>query len=189
VHARWSSRRWSPNFALAASRRCLASAMPSIRWGTGELHVSLPTSTLVSSSTTISLHLSKPRGDIVPKAHVASVCFKCFRLFSRCVASVSHRCYKSRLGCCICCNGYTRMFQGCFLIIHLFFLKHVASVFILDIAYVLRTCCKCFILMLHMLVLAFQVFSDVLQVFRVYVASISAVSDICCKYFIWMLQK
>jgi hypothetical protein len=66
------------------------------------------------------------------------------------------------------------MLQGCFPMFRLFF-KNVASVFILDVAYISRICCKCFILILHMLAPTFQVFSDVLQVFQTYVASVSAV--------------
>jgi hypothetical protein len=49
-----------------------------------------------------------------------------------------------------------------------------SSVFILDVAYVSRICCKYFIWMLHMLAMTIQVFSDVLQVFQIYVPSVSS---------------
>ena len=49
--------------------------------------------------------------------HVSNVCFQVFQVFHAYVASVSSRCCKSRSGCCICCYGYTCMFQ-----------EHVSSV-------------------------------------------------------------
>jgi ethanolamine utilization microcompartment shell protein EutS len=49
------------------------------RCRTGELHAPQPTSALALSSITTSLHSSKQQGDIALKAHVVSVCFKCFR--------------------------------------------------------------------------------------------------------------
>ena len=60
------------------SRPC-AGARPAqcLRWGTGELHASSPTSAATSSSATMSLHSSKQQGDIA----LESVCFKCFRCF------------------------------------------------------------------------------------------------------------
>ena len=46
-----------------------------------------------------------------------------------------------------------------------FFHKCVESVFILDVAYVSCICCQCFICILHLIAVAFQMFLDVLQVF------------------------
>jgi hypothetical protein len=96
------------------------------------------------------------------------------------VASVSCGCCKSRSGCCICCNGYTRMLQAsvpnvsavsdgcctCFIwVLHMFY-TYVASV--------LSRCCICFTLML-------QVFhTDVVYVFNM---CFPRVSNVCCKYF------
>jgi hypothetical protein len=37
--------------------------------------------------------------------------FKVFQMFQKYVASVSDGCCKSISGCCICCNGCTRMLQ------------------------------------------------------------------------------
>jgi hypothetical protein len=61
-------------------------------------------------------------------------------------------------GCCICCNGCTRMF--------LVTVPNVSSVFsdvcckfvYLDIAYVSHICCKCFIWMLRMFSMVFKRF-------------------------------
>jgi hypothetical protein len=74
---------------------------------------------------------------------VSDACFKCFHLdvayitmathtyfkylFS-CVSDVLDLCCKSEFGCCICCYGYTRMFQ-----------EYVSSVSVV--------CYKCFIFM------------------------------------------
>jgi hypothetical protein len=75
-----SSCRCSPSAALMASRRCSLSAQ-CLHWGMVELHAPSPTSTPVSSSVTMSLHSSKQQCDITLEAHVASLCFKCFRYF------------------------------------------------------------------------------------------------------------
>jgi hypothetical protein len=69
------------------------------------------------------------------------------------VASVSCGCCKSRSGCCICCNGYTRMLQ--------------ASV--PNISVVSDECCMCFIWVLHMFHTVLQVFHpDVAYFFHAY---------------------
>jgi hypothetical protein len=72
--------------------------------------------------------LRSPGCQVLLKGRVVSVCFKCFRCFQRFVASVSDRCCKSRLECCICCNGYTCMLQR--------YVINVSSMF-------LDVCCKC----------------------------------------------
>jgi hypothetical protein len=67
--------------AWAASRHWRIAGGPH-RYCIGELHAPLPNSTLASSSAMTSVYSSKQQGDIVLKAHVASVChFKCFRYF------------------------------------------------------------------------------------------------------------
>jgi hypothetical protein len=85
-----------------------------------------------------------------------------------------------------CCKSLFQMF-------HLFF-RRTLQAFYLDIAYVSRICCKCFIWMLHMLATAFKCFSvfckyfrRMLQVFQTYVISVSVVSHVYYKYFILML--
>jgi hypothetical protein len=45
----------------------------------GELHVPPPTSASASSSVTTSVYSSKQKGDIMLKAYIANICFKCFR--------------------------------------------------------------------------------------------------------------
>jgi hypothetical protein len=118
AHQLLSLHRCSPNAALAASRRCSPSAVPPLgyrrhclRWGTGELHVSSPTFTPISSSAMMSLHLSKQQGDIALESVYCKCMFQVFHMSQRCFTSVSHRCCKSRSGCCTCCNSYTCMFQ------------------------------------------------------------------------------
>ena len=111
----------------------------------------------------------------LPSLDVASACCKhMFQVFYMYVASVSCECCKTRLGCCICCNGYTHMLQAsvpnisdvsdgcctCFVWMFHMFHTYVASFFYLGVAYVSHLCCKCFIRMLHMF------------------------SHICCKCFI-----
>ena len=91
------------------------------------------------------------------KTHVASVCFECFRYF-RGMLQVSDGCYKSRSGCCICCNGCTPMLQR--------YVTNILSVFLdvrgkcvyLDVAYVSHICCKCFVWMLCMFTVVFKRF-------------------------------
>jgi hypothetical protein len=56
--------------------------------------------------------------------YVASVCFKCFSCFK-------HMLQVFLSGCCICCDGYTRILQ----------------VYVLNVSFVLDVCCsKCFML-------------------------------------------
>jgi hypothetical protein len=43
--------------------------------------------------------------------HISNVCSKCFRCFHIYVASVLSGCCKTRSVCCICCYGYTCIFQ------------------------------------------------------------------------------
>jgi hypothetical protein len=56
---------------------------------------------------------------------------------------------------------------------HLFFQKHVASVFVLDVAYISRICCKCFYLDVA------YVCNDFSSVFKCF----ASVLDMCCKCF------
>jgi hypothetical protein len=83
----------------------------------------------------------KQQGDIVLGSACCKPLFQVFQMFQRCVASVSHRCCKSRSGCCTCCNGYTCMFQCfiCFIRMLQVFHLDVAKVD-LDVVYI----CKCF---------------------------------------------
>jgi hypothetical protein len=79
--------------------------------------------------------------------------------------SVSCECYKSRLGCYICCNGYTRMLQ--------------ASA--PNVSAVSNRCCTHFIWVLHMFHTYVAMFyPDVLQWLH---TCFSCVSDGCCKCF------
>jgi len=97
-----------------------------------------------------------------------------FQVFQRYVTSVSCRCCKSRSGCCICCNGCTRMLQAYVLNVSSVFLDVCCKCVYLDVAYVSYICCKCFIWMLRMFYNGFQVFLGVF----------TSVSDSCFKCFI-----
>jgi hypothetical protein len=83
--------------------------------------------------------------------HVASVHFK------RHVSSVSHGCCKSRLGCCICCNGCTCMLQASIPNVSYVFSDVYCKRVYLDVAYV-SNICKCFICMLHIFAIVFNCF-------------------------------
>jgi hypothetical protein len=112
------------------------------------------------------------------------------------VASVLCGCCKNRLGCCICCNGYTHML--CLLqmfrllqkdvafiwVLHLFY-TYVASVpsrccifFHTYVASVSSRCCICFVMITHVFPSCFKHMLQVFQLFQTYVAN---VSSRCCK--------
>jgi hypothetical protein len=92
-----------------------------------------------------------------------------------CVSSVSCECCKSRSGCCICCNGYTRMLQVSVLNVSSVFFRRMLQMCLFE-------CCICFTHMLrvfyldvtHAFAMTFQMFSDVS----------TSVSDPCFKCFI-----
>jgi hypothetical protein len=73
-----------------------------------------------------------------------------FQMFHMDVASVLRGCYKSRLTCCICCNGCTCMLQAFVPNISAVFLDVCCKCVYLDVVYVSHICCKCFIWMLCM---------------------------------------
>jgi hypothetical protein len=106
---------------------------------TGELHV--PTS----------LHSQTARRYCSQSACCKHM-FQVFQMFQRYVASVLYWCCKNRSGCCICCNGYTRMLKcilNCFMYFRRMlqvFYQYVANVD-LDVPYtcMLQACVfKCF---------------------------------------------
>jgi hypothetical protein len=81
--------------------------------------------------------------------------FQVLYMLQRYVISVSYGCCKSGSGCCLCCNGCTRILQTS--------VPNVSSVF-------LDVCCKCFILILRIFSMVFQVFSGgCLRVFQAHV--------------------
>jgi hypothetical protein len=79
------------------------------------------------------------------KEHVVSVYFKCFRCFRGVLQLFHTDVAKVDQDVAYVAMTYTRMLQGCVLNVSSIFQKHIASVFILDVAYVSRICCKCFI--------------------------------------------
>ena len=95
---------------------------------------------------------------------VASVCFKCFRCFI-CMLQVFHvDVAKSRSGCCICCNGYTRMLQA----------------FVPNVLAISDGCCTCFICVLHMFhTYVASVSSECCIYFHTYVESVSSRCCVC----------
>jgi hypothetical protein len=48
-------------------------------------------------------------------ANVSDACLKCFICLLLYVASVATRCFKSRPGCCTCCNGVSTVCFKCFI--------------------------------------------------------------------------
>ena len=80
-------------------------------------------------------------------------------VFQMYVARVSYGCCKSRLRCCICCNGCTRMLQASISNVSSVFSDVCCNCVYLDVAYVSHICFKCFILMLRMFYNGFQLFS------------------------------
>jgi hypothetical protein len=68
------------------------------------------------------------------------------QMFQRYVASISYRCCKNRSGYCICCNGYTRMFQASVLNVSSVFSDVCCKSFYLDIVYVSYICLLVFLL-------------------------------------------
>jgi hypothetical protein len=97
--------------------------------------------------------------------HVAKHMFQVFRRY---IVSVSYGCCKSRLGHCICCNGFVRMLQA--------FVHNVSSVFqacckcaYLDIAYVVSVLsgyCVCVTMVSSVFQCFFKCFRHIFQVFQ-----------------------
>jgi hypothetical protein len=106
------------------------------------------------------------------------------------VVSVSYGCCKSRSGCCICCNGYTRMLQAYVSNVSSVFQTYVANVFIwmlhmfhTYVASILSGCCTCFY---NYFSSVFQVF---LQVFHMHVSSVSFAFRRMLKMFHLIVSK
>jgi hypothetical protein len=125
-----------------------------------------------SNSASTSFHSSKQQVDVTLKAHIVSLCFKCFRCFIDILQVFLYGCCRSRPRRCICYNCCTRMLSAFVLMFHLFFR--------------IILCCKYVIRMLH--------------TFHVYVASVLSGCYVClcngfkyffkcfCKYFRYMFQ-
>jgi hypothetical protein len=82
------------------------------------------------SSASTSLKSSKTASRCCAKSACCKHMFQVFNMLQRYVSSVSYECCKSRLGCCICCNGCTCMFQTSIPNVSSIFQTFVASVFI-----------------------------------------------------------
>ena len=123
---------------------------------------------------------------------VSDMCKSMFQMFQLCqmyVSSVSYRCCKSRSGCCICCNDCTCMLQVSAPNVSSIFLDLCCKCVYLDVAYVSHICCNCFIWMLYMFAIVFQVFSRVFAYVQAHVSNVSSISYVCCNCFIWMFQN
>jgi hypothetical protein len=100
-----------------------------------------------------------PPTHVALKAYVVNICVKCFKC-SRYMLQVFYMdVAKNSYGCCICCNGYTRILQ----------------VSIQNVSFTSYVCYKCFVWMLYMLQWPYT-----------YVASVSFKCFICFKR---MLQE
>jgi hypothetical protein len=117
-----------------------------------------------SSSTSTSLHSSKQQVDVVLESACCERTFQVFLMFQRYVWSVSD-------GCCICCNGYTRMLQVCSKCF-IYFSDVCCKCVYLNVACILHICCLRFIRMLHILCNDF---------FKHFSSVFTSVLVICCK--------
>jgi hypothetical protein len=134
---------FSPSASIRAVNEEVASAAGpqgrmTARWGYGQqpAHWNTPpaSSSKPSSCTSTSLHSSMQQVDI---ALERAYC-KCFKMFRRYVTSVSYECYKTRLKCCLSCNGCIHMLQASVL--------NVSSIFSdVCLQVCLFRCCMCFI--------------------------------------------
>jgi hypothetical protein len=112
----------------------------------------------------------RPNSKVTLRAENAQSIFQVFHLV---VASVSCGCCKSRLGCCLCCNGCTCMLQE--------FVSNVSAIFpdvcckcvYLDVAYFSHICCKCFMWMLRMFYMVFKCFTCFIYL-QTHVASVAS---------------
>jgi hypothetical protein len=75
---------------------------------------------------------------------------KCtFQMFQTYVTSFSYGCCKSGSGCCICCNGCTRMLQASVPNVSSIFSDVCCKCVYMDVTYLSHICCKRFICMLR----------------------------------------
>jgi hypothetical protein len=96
-----------------------------------------------------SLHLQAARRCRAERACCKPI-FQLFQMFHSYIASVSYGCCKSRLRCCIYCNGCTRMLQASVSNVSSGFSDIYCKCVYLQVAYVSHICCKCFIWILCM---------------------------------------
>jgi hypothetical protein len=87
--------------------------------------------------------------------------FQVFQMFHRYVASVSYGCCKSRSGCCIYCNGCTRMLQAPILNVSSIFFDVCCKCVYLDVAYVFTYMMQVFYLNIAYVTMVLNIFSDV----------------------------
>ena len=122
--------------------------------------------------------------------HVASVCFKCFKvfigilqLFHADVTKVDRDGPYVAMVVHVCCKLLFPMF-------HLCFLDACCNYVYLDVAYVPHICCMCFIRMLRMVAMVFKRVSGVF--FKCFISMFQVFqlpSDVCCNHCIWIFQK
>jgi hypothetical protein len=137
----------------------------------GELHV--PTS----------LHSPSSKEMFCAKLYVASICFKCFKCFRVMLQVCSYGCCKSISGCCICCNGCTRMLQTSVLKVSFVFLR------MLQVCLSEYVCCKLLFSKFHLFfyVCCKCVYLNVVYVyngFKCFSGAFGSGSDPCFKCFI-----
>jgi hypothetical protein len=120
-----------------------------LRWRTSELHVPPLTSALTSSTMTC-LHSSNRQSDIALKAHVASICLKCFRcfiwmlhVFHLNIAKVGQDIAYVAINIHLYCKCMSKYFNC--------FFRTILQMCVPDVLAVSSRCCMCFIWMLHML--------------------------------------
>ena len=92
-------------------------------------------------------------------------------MFSMDVAKVDRNGAYAAMAIHACCKSLFQKFC--------LFLRHILQVFYLDVAYVSRICCKCFIWMLHMFC---NGYTRVFLMFHTYVASVLIDLDVYCVF-------
>jgi hypothetical protein len=81
-----------------------------------------------------------------------------FQMFQTYVTSFSYGCCKSGSGCCICCNGCTRMLQVSVPNVSSIFSDVCCKCVYMDVTYLSHICCKRFICMLRIFAIVFKCF-------------------------------
>jgi hypothetical protein len=149
-------------------------------WSRPKAHRRAPCTTTASSS------VIRPSSKVTLRTGNAccKTMFQVFHMFHLDVAIVSCGCYKNRSGCCICCNGCTRMLQAFVPNISVVFPDVCSKCVYLNVTRVSHICCMCFIWMLYIFCNGFfKHFQLFLQVFQTYVASVSTVFECILQMF------
>jgi hypothetical protein len=76
---------------------------------------------------------------VCPQSSVSDTCIKCFICFLSYVASIATGCFKSRSGCCTCCNNVSIVCLKCFIYFRCMLQRFHLDVAKVDLAF---ECCS-----------------------------------------------